>query len=152
MIADLTIGLGPFRESFTSHVLLERPRQVRVNAIDGPLEHLTNRWTFTPTAHGTHVYFVIDFQFKSHLLDHAASSMFNEAASRMMSASESRVHLVHAMHQRAAWSGLHSQSYDTAWLPSRYPRQRPGDARSSGDADGAGTVPAAIRYPVDQGC
>ena len=101
MIADLTIGFGPFRESFTSHVELERPRQVQVNAIDGPLEHLMNRWTFTPLAHRTHVDFVIDFQFKSHLLDHAASSMFNEAASRMMSAFEARVHLVHAMHRRA---------------------------------------------------
>jgi coenzyme Q-binding protein COQ10 len=101
VIADLTIGFGPFRESFTSHVALERPRQVLVNATDGPLEHLTNRWTFTPLAQRTHVDFVIDFQFKSHLLDHVASSMFNEAATRMMSAFQARVHLVHAMHRRA---------------------------------------------------
>ena len=39
--------------------------------------------------------FVIDFQFKSHLLDHVANSMFHEAATRMMGAFESRVHLVH---------------------------------------------------------
>jgi coenzyme Q-binding protein COQ10 len=74
---------------------------VCVRAIDGPLEHLTNKWTFTPVGDRTHADFIIDFQFKSHLLDHVASSMFNEAASRMMSAFESRVHLVHAMHRRA---------------------------------------------------
>ena len=49
IIADLEIGFGPFRESFTSQVTLDRPRQVLVRAIaGGPLEHLTNTWTFTP--------------------------------------------------------------------------------------------------------
>jgi coenzyme Q-binding protein COQ10 len=99
--ADLEIGFGPFRESFTSQVTLDRPRQVAVRAIEGgPLEHLTNTWTFTPMGVGTQVDFVIDFQFKSHLLDHVANNMFHEAATRMMDAFESRVHLVHLMMQR----------------------------------------------------
>ena len=101
IIADLTIGFGPFQESFTSHVVLERPKQVCVSAIDGPLQQLTNKWISTPVGDRTHADFIIDFQFKSHLLDHVANSMFNEAASRMMSAFESQVHLVHAMHRRA---------------------------------------------------
>jgi len=33
---------------------------------------------------------VVDFQFKSHLLDHVANTMFHEAATRMMGAFESR--------------------------------------------------------------
>src|SRR5215469_3302927 len=70
IIADLVIGFGPFRESFTSEVTLDRPRRILVRAIEGPLEHLTNSWTFRPVSHGTSVDFVIDFQFKSHLLDH----------------------------------------------------------------------------------
>jgi coenzyme Q-binding protein COQ10 len=100
IIADLEIGFGLFRERFTSQVTLDRPRQVLVRAVEGPLEHLTNTWTFTPAGDRTHVDFVIDFQFKSHLLDHVANSMFHEAATRMMSAFESRVHLVHMMAQR----------------------------------------------------
>ena len=101
IIADLEIGFGPFRESFTSKVTLDRPRQVQVHAIEGgPLEYLTNTWTFTPVSDGTHVDFVIDFVFKSHLLDHAANSMFHEAATRMMSAFESRAHFVHMLTQR----------------------------------------------------
>ena len=56
IIADLEIGFGLFRESFTSQVRLDRPRQVRVRAIEGgPLEHPTNEWTFTPAGDGTHV-------------------------------------------------------------------------------------------------
>ena len=100
IIADLDIGFGVFHESFTSQVTLDRPRQVTVRATEGPLEHLTNTWTFTQLSEGTHVDFVIDFQFKSHLLDHVANSMFHEAATRMMGAFEQRMHLVHFMIQR----------------------------------------------------
>ena len=102
IVADLVIGFGPFQESFTSRVTLDRPRQVLVRAIEGPLEHLTNTWTFTPVEAKTRVDFIIDFQFKSHLLDHVASGMFHEAATRMMGAFESRVHLVHMMRRHAA--------------------------------------------------
>ncbi|HEY4040328.1 MAG TPA: type II toxin-antitoxin system RatA family toxin, partial [Rhodopila sp.] len=88
--------------SFTSQVTLDRPRQVLVRAVEGPLEHLTNTWTFTPVKEeATHVDLIVDFQFKSHLLDHVANGMFHEAATRMMSAFESRVHLVHLMRRRS---------------------------------------------------
>ncbi len=102
IIAGLVIGFGPFQESFTSQVTLDRPRQVRVHAIDGPLEHLANVWTFTPVGDKTHVDFMIDFQFKSHLLDHVANGMFQQAATRTLSAFEFRVHLLHLMRQRSA--------------------------------------------------
>jgi coenzyme Q-binding protein COQ10 len=101
VVAELVIGFGLFQESFTSQVTLDRPRQVGVRAIEGPLEHLTNTWTFTPVKQATHVDLIIDFQFKSHLLDHVANGMFHEAATRMMRAFESRVHLVHIMRRRA---------------------------------------------------
>jgi coenzyme Q-binding protein COQ10 len=100
IIAHLEIGFGPFQESFTSQVTLDRPRQVLVRATEGPLEHLTNSWTLTPIGEQTQVDFVIDFQFKSHLLDHVANSMFHEAATRMMGAFESRVHLVSLIQHR----------------------------------------------------
>jgi len=101
IVAELEIGFGPFRESFTSQVMLDRPRQVRVHATEGgPLEHLTNTWTFTPTRGGTSVDLLVDFQFKSHLLDHVANTMFHEAATRMMGAFEARVHVIHLMTQR----------------------------------------------------
>jgi len=101
VIAELEIGFGPFQESFTSQVTLDRPRQLLVRAIEGgPLERLTNAWTFTPADDKTHVDLVVDFQFKSRLLDHVANNMFHEAATRMMGAFESRVHLIHLMAQR----------------------------------------------------
>jgi coenzyme Q-binding protein COQ10 len=101
IVAELEIGFGPFRESFTSEVRLDRPRQVLVRAIEGgPLERLTNAWTFTPAGEGTHVDLVVDFEFKSRFLDHVADSMFHEAATRAMGAFESRVRLIHRTAQR----------------------------------------------------
>ena len=81
--------------------MLDRPREVPVRAVEGgPLDHLTNTWTLTPLGDTTHVDFVIDFEFKSHLLDHIANGMFQEAATRMMSAFLSRVNLLHIMQRR----------------------------------------------------
>ena len=75
IIAELEIGFGPFRESFTSQVTLDRPRQVLVRAVEGgPLERLINTWTFTPAGDRTHVGLVVDFQFKSRPLDHVANT------------------------------------------------------------------------------
>lgn len=93
VVADLEIGFGAFRESFTSHVHLQRPREVMVKAVnDGPLEHLSNQWVFTPIRSATRIDFAVDFQFKSHLLDHVANVMFHEASMRMMGAFEARAH------------------------------------------------------------
>ena len=102
IVADLVIGFGPFQESFTSKVTLDRPRRILVQAIEGPLEHLANSWTFRPVGHKTHVDFVIDFQFKSHLLDHVVNGMFHEASTRMVSAFEARVHALHLIRQHAS--------------------------------------------------
>lgn len=98
IVAELEIGFGPFRERFTSHVDLDRPREVMVKAIDGPLEHLSNQWVFTPTENATRIDFAVDFQFKSHLLDHAANVMFHEASMRMMGAFEARAHSLYKSH------------------------------------------------------
>ena len=53
LIADLTIGFGPFRESFTSRVSLTPCDAAGFCAIkseyeNGPFKYLHNRWKFTP--------------------------------------------------------------------------------------------------------
>ncbi len=48
LVADLTIGFGPFRESFTSRVALQRPGLIRVRYENGPFRYLTNQWRFIP--------------------------------------------------------------------------------------------------------
>ena len=69
--ADLTIGFGPFHESFTSRVTLERPHRIRVSYERGPFRYLNNQWVFIPDPNGTQVDFWVDFEFRSKLLQKA---------------------------------------------------------------------------------
>ncbi len=85
-VADLTIGFGPFRESFTSRVALERPYRVKVAYENGPFRYLNNQWTFTAVSAGTEVAFFVDFEFRSRLLQRAIGVVFNEAVRRMVAA------------------------------------------------------------------
>ncbi|MBS1102043.1 type II toxin-antitoxin system RatA family toxin [Gluconobacter sp. Dm-62] len=86
LVADLTIGFGPFRETFTSRVTLERPSRIRVRYEKGPFRYLNNVWTFTPDPRGCLVDFFVDFEFKSRLLQNAMGVVFNEGVRLMVSA------------------------------------------------------------------
>ncbi|GAN53359.1 type II toxin-antitoxin system RatA family toxin [Tanticharoenia sakaeratensis] len=86
LVADLTIGFGPFRETFTSRVSLERPDRIRVRYERGPFRYLNNVWTFTPDPRGCLVDFFVDFEFRSRLLQNAIGMVFNEGVRLMVSA------------------------------------------------------------------
>jgi coenzyme Q-binding protein COQ10 len=86
LVADLTIGFGPFRESFTSRVTLERPKRVKVKYENGPFRYLNNQWDFAPRGTGTEVAFFVDFEFRSRILQAAIGVVFNEAVRRMVNA------------------------------------------------------------------
>ena len=86
LVADLTIGFGPFRESFTSRVQLDRPRKVVVQYENGPFRYLNNQWTFDQDPAGCRVSFFVDFEFRSRLLQSAIGVVFNEAVRRMVNA------------------------------------------------------------------
>lgn len=88
--ADLTIGFGPFRETFGSRVALERPHSVRVAYEKGPFRYLNNEWDFLPHQRGTEVDFVVDFEFRSRILQTAIGVVFNEAVRRMVNAFQKR--------------------------------------------------------------
>lgn len=86
LVADLTIGFGPFRESFTSRVELDRPRQIQVKYENGPFRYLNNQWTFEPNPKGCNVKFYVDFEFRSRVLQAAIGVVFNNAVKLMVNA------------------------------------------------------------------
>lgn len=94
-IADLTIGFGPFRESFTSRVSLDRPRVVKVRYEKGPFRYLNNQWEFIPHPGGTEVEFFVDFEFRSRVLQAAVGVVFNETVKRMVNAFRKRAQQVY---------------------------------------------------------
>jgi coenzyme Q-binding protein COQ10 len=95
LLADLTIGFGPFRESFTSRVMLVRPERVKVTYEKGPFRYLNNQWDFIPHPNGTEVDFFVDFEFRSRILQAAIGVVFNEAVRRMVNAFRRRAREVY---------------------------------------------------------
>ena len=69
MVADLVVGFSALKETFTSRVRKERPREIEIDYIDGPLKYLHNRWTFAPAPEGTAVDFCVDFAFKNRIFE-----------------------------------------------------------------------------------
>ena len=90
IVADLTIGYGPFRETFTSRVAPSRPDRIDVRYEKGPFKYLNNHWLFKPHPNGSEVDFFVDFEFHSRLLQAAVGLVFNEAVRRMVAAFHNR--------------------------------------------------------------
>ena len=104
LVADLTIGFGPFRESFTSRVNLDRSSKILVRYENGPFRYLKNRWIFTPEPGGCTVDFYVDFEFRSRILQAAIGVVFHEAVRRMVNAFLERARDIHGAPTTAALS------------------------------------------------
>ncbi len=98
LVAGMTVGYKLIRETFTSRVMLDKPRlKVRVEYIDGPFSHLENTWTFRdePEGDGSRVGFFIDYEFKSRTLGALMGSMFDVAFRKFARAFEERADKVY---------------------------------------------------------
>lgn len=90
--ASLTVGYGPFRESYISKVLLTPFARVEVIYESGPFSYLKNYWHFTSLSETeTEVEFFIDFKFRSFIFQKAMDAVFLEGIKRVMEAFETRV-------------------------------------------------------------
>ena len=93
MIADLVVGFGALKETFTSRVEKQRPTSILTDYIEGPLKYLHNSWKFRPDGKGgTDLDFCVDFAFKSRIFESLAGQMFDRALRRMIQAFETRAH------------------------------------------------------------
>lgn len=100
LVADLVIRFKAFQEKYTSKVLLQKPEgdkpgSINVAMIQGPFSHLVNDWKFTPHPQGCMVDFMIDFRFKSPLLEKMIGLMFDKAFNRMTEAFGERAHALY---------------------------------------------------------
>ncbi|GMM94387.1 type II toxin-antitoxin system RatA family toxin [Qipengyuania sp. MTN3-11] len=93
LVADMLVGFKAIREKFTSRVAKDRPRQIDVHYVDGPLRDLDNNWTFSPTADGgCEIDFCVDFTFRNAVFEALAGQYFDRAFRKMVAAFEQRAH------------------------------------------------------------
>jgi coenzyme Q-binding protein COQ10 len=90
MVADLIVGFGPLKETFTSRVKKDRPARIDIDYIEGPLKYLHNHWKFRAVPGGTEVDFCVDFAFRNRIFEALAGQMFDRALRRMIGAFEER--------------------------------------------------------------
>ena len=94
--ADLIIGYKMIREKFKSRVILDRPEEIRVEYMEGPLKSLSNQWSFIRNSDNTcTIDFYVDFDFKNPMLQGLVTMFFDKAVSRMVSAFEQRAKAIY---------------------------------------------------------
>ena len=89
--AEAGVGFAMLRERFSTWVRHDRRANVvEVGLIRGPFRHLKNRWEFHPDPKGTRLEFMIDFAFKSRMLDLVLQANFDRAVASLMRRFEER--------------------------------------------------------------
>lgn len=105
MIADMLVGFSALREKFTSRVVKDRPRTIKVEYIDGPLKQLANDWTFTPMADGgCRIDFSVDFTFRNAIFERLAGQYLDAAFRKMVAAFEKRAEQLYGSNNSNATS------------------------------------------------
>ena len=89
--ADLTIGKGPFKDTYKSDVKFDIENStINVTNIGGPLNHLENNWNFNETKGGTEISFDIDFELENKFLNVLMSKSFEFGLNKIADAFQKR--------------------------------------------------------------
>ena len=91
MIADLTIGKGPFKDTYKSDVRFNKKKNsIYVTNLDGPLKYLENKWYFEEENYFTLVSFEVDFELKNDFLNIVMTKSFQFGLDKIADAFEKR--------------------------------------------------------------
>ena len=89
--ADLTIGKGPFKDTYKSDVKFDKKESIiYVKNIEGPLKYLENKWKFDQKENFTEVTFDIDFELKNKFLNIFMNKSFKYGLDKIADAFQSR--------------------------------------------------------------
>ncbi len=91
IVADLTIGKGPFVDTYKSDVKFnKKDDSIYVTNIDGPLNYLENIWKFKEQGNLTEVTFDVDFEIKNKFLNILMTKSFQFGLEKIADAFQTR--------------------------------------------------------------
>jgi coenzyme Q-binding protein COQ10 len=92
IVSRMTVGVSALHVSYANRTTANLPeRQIKVQAVDGPLRRLDVTWTFNPDGDtATDVAFSVSYEFSSPMLGILASGMFDTMFRQIMDAFEKR--------------------------------------------------------------
>ena len=91
IVADLTIGKGPFKDTYKSDVKFDKKEDsIYVTNLDGPLKYLENKWQFKEDKSITEVSFEVDFELKNKFLNIIMTKSFQFGLDKIADAFQKR--------------------------------------------------------------
>ena len=91
IVADLTIGKGPFIDTYKSDVKFNKKDDtIFVTNVDGPLNYLENNWKFVEQGDLTEVTFDVDFEIKNSFLNILMTKSFQFGLEKIADAFQKR--------------------------------------------------------------
>ncbi|WP_419255292.1 type II toxin-antitoxin system RatA family toxin [Caulobacter sp. ErkDOM-YI] len=94
--AEAQVGFSFLKEKFATRVRRDAEHlTVDVSLLYGPFKRLSNQWKFTPNGAETTVEFVIDFAFRSRMLDALLAANLDRAADKLIACFEARARQIH---------------------------------------------------------
>lgn len=93
LTADMVVKFKMFRETFRSHVTLDREAdKIDVRYVRGPLKTLSTVWRFEPAPQGCVVDFCVNFEFRNRLMQTVAMQLIDKAFKRLSGAFIAEAH------------------------------------------------------------
>jgi len=91
IVADLTIGKGPFKDTYKSDVKFnKKDDSIYVTNLGGPLKHLINNWYFKEDNKFTEISFDINFELKNYFLNIVMTKSFQYGLDKIADAFQKR--------------------------------------------------------------
>ena len=91
IVADLTIGKGPFKDTYKSDIKFNKKEDsIYVTNLEGPLKHLENNWRFKEENNITEVSFEVDFELKNEFLNIVMTKSFQFGLNKIADAFQKR--------------------------------------------------------------
>tara|TARA_B100001250_G_C19586786_1_gene694550 strand:- start:167 stop:616 length:450 start_codon:yes stop_codon:yes gene_type:complete len=95
IVADLTIGKGPFKDTYKSDVRFNKKNDsIYVTNLDGPLKHLENKWKFVEKNNVTEISFDVDFELKNDFLNIVMTKSFQFGLNKIADAFQKRAEVL----------------------------------------------------------
>jgi coenzyme Q-binding protein COQ10 len=89
--AEVKVGFSFLKERFSTHVRRDaNTREITVSLLHGPFKRLRNHWRFEPHPTGAEVFFEIDFEFRSALLEALLKANFHHAVDKLIACFDAR--------------------------------------------------------------
>jgi coenzyme Q-binding protein COQ10 len=91
IVADLTIGKGPFKATYKSDVKFDKDTDtIQVTNIEGPLKYLDNKWVFIEKNSSTEISFDINFEIENKFLNIVMSKSFQYGLDKIADSFQNR--------------------------------------------------------------